>query len=195
MASSSPSLVMVGGPNGAGKSTSAKSLLQDTLEVTEFVNADVIARGLSGFSPAASAVTAGRIMLERLHELAARRVDFAFETTMASRSFAPWLQGLIASGYQIHLVFLWLPTADLAVQRVRERVLVGGHDVPEETIRRRFGRGISNFLDLYRPLARSWRVYDNSRGSGPVLIASGRGLVAERILDEPRWQTFQASVG
>ena len=89
---------MVGGPNGAGKSTSAKSLLQDTLEVTEFVNADVIARGLSGFSPDASAMTAGRIMLERLHELAARRVDFAFETTMASRSFAPWLQELIASG-------------------------------------------------------------------------------------------------
>lgn len=195
MARQAPSVVMIGGPNGAGKSTAARSLLRDTLAVTEFVNADVIARGLSGFRPDGSAVTAGRVMLERLRSLAQQRIDFAFETTMASRSFAPWLEELAGRGYQIHLVFLWLPTPELAVQRVRERVRSGGHDVPEETIRRRFGRGIRNFLDLYRPLARSWRVYDNSADTGTVLIASGRGAAAEEILDEERWRAFQASAG
>lgn len=184
---------MIGGPNGAGKTTAAEAVLRDTFAVTEFVNADVIAHGLSGFRPAGSAVAAGRVMLARLAELAGKRKDFAFETTMASRSFAPWLRALADTGYHVHLVFLWIPTADLAVQRVRERVRAGGHDVPEETIRRRFRRGIRNFHELYRPLARSWRVYDNSRGSGPVLFATGRGRAAERILDEERWRAFQAS--
>jgi predicted ABC-type ATPase len=193
MTSPGPNLVMIGGPNGAGKSTMAKSLLQDTLTVSEFVNADTIASGLSGFQPDASAVAAGRVMLARLRELAEKRTDFAFETTMASRTFAPWLKELQGLGYGMHLVFLWLPTPDIAVQRVRERVLAGGHDVPEETIRRRFGRGIRNFLDLYRPLARSWRVYDNSEDSGPLLIARGRGLASAEILDEQRWQTFEAT--
>lgn len=191
----SPSLVVIGGPNGAGKTTASKALLRDTLAVTEFVNADTIARGLSGFDPDGSAVTAGRVMLSQLRILAARRADFAFETTMASRSFAPWLRELAVAGYRIHVVFLWLPTADLAVQRVRERVRAGGHDVPEATIRRRFGRGIRNFLQLYRPLAQSWRVYDNSRSSGPVLFASGQSPAAERILDEERWRAFQAHAG
>jgi predicted ABC-type ATPase len=195
MASPAPSVVMIGGPNGAGKSTAAGSLLRDTLTVTEFVNADVIARGLSGFRPDASAVAAGRVMLDRLRALADKRIDFAFETTMASRSFAPWLRALAGRGYQVHLVFLWLPTPDLAVQRVRERVRSGGHDVPEETIRRRFGRGMLNFLHLYRPLARTWRVYDNSRDTGPVQLASGRGLTTEKILDEERWRAFRASAG
>jgi predicted ABC-type ATPase len=195
MASSAPSLVVIGGPNGAGKSTAAGPLLRDTLAVTEFVNADVLARGLSGFRPEGSAVAAGRVMLARLRELAAKRIDFAFETTMASRSFAPWLKELAASGYEIHLVFLWLPTADLAVQRVRERVRAGGHDVPEETIRRRFVRGIRNFVGLYRPLAASWRVYDNSHLTGPRQIASGRGIAVEEVLDEQRWQRFQAFAG
>jgi hypothetical protein len=117
---------MLGGPNGAGKTTAAKALLRDTLAVTEFVNADTIARGLSGFHPGGSSVAAGRVMLKQLHALAERRIDFAFESTMASRSFAPWLKELGASSYRIHLVFLWLPTPDLAVQRVRERVLAGG---------------------------------------------------------------------
>jgi len=188
-----PSLVVIAGPNGAGKSTSAAALLRDALSVKEFVNADVIASGLSGFRPEASAFAAGRVMLERLRELAGRRSDFAFETTLASRSLAPWLTELGATGYQVHVVFLWIPTADLAVRRVRERVRSGGHDVPEDVIRRRFARGIRNFLTLYRPLAQSWRVYDNSRHSGPVQIAGGSGALVQRIRDEERWRAFEAS--
>ncbi len=117
-----PNIVVVGGPNGAGKSTAATALLRDTLSVSEFVNADVIAEGLSGFDPQASAFSAGRIMLQRMHILAGQRTDFAFETTLASRSFAPWLSSLAGSGYLVHVVFLWLSSPELAVLRVRERV-------------------------------------------------------------------------
>jgi predicted ABC-type ATPase len=174
MASPAPSVVMIGGPNGAGKSTAARSLLRDTLAVTEFVNADVIARGLSGFRPDDSAMTAGRVMLERLRALADKRIDFAFETTMASRSFAPWLRELAGRGYQVHLVFLWLPTPDLAVQRPRA-VRSGGHDVPEETIPALYNAG----SELPDP---PWRgpgaCTTNSRDAGPVQTAGkcfGRG--------------------
>ena len=108
--SQEPNIVIVGGPNGAGKSTTAPAILRDTLGIDEFVNADVIALGISGFRPGGSAIAAGRIMLERMHELAGRRIDFAFETTLASRSFAPWLRSLASSGYVVHLIFLWLPS-------------------------------------------------------------------------------------
>lgn len=189
----SPSVVVLCGPNGAGKSTAAETLLRDTLAVAEFVNADTIAQGLSGFRPAASALAAGRVMLARLHELAAKRDDFAFETTLASRSFAPWLRELAATGYRVQIVFVWLPTPELAVLRVRERVRAGGHDAPEDTIRRRYSRGIRNFLELYRPLAETWLVYDNSGANAPALFASGEGSRTERILDEERWRAFRSS--
>src|SRR6516225_8899139 len=129
MAKSSPYAVVLAGPNGAGKSTAAPMILKDALGVDEFVNADVIARGLSGFEPERAAMAAGRIMLARLRELARQRSSFAFETTLASRSFAPWLKDLLATRYQFHLVFLWLPSPDLAVARVAARVREGGHDV------------------------------------------------------------------
>ena len=118
MSAPRPCVVILAGPNGAGKSTAAPELLQGELAVTEFVNADVIARGLSAFDPDRAAIAAGRVMLTRLDELARQRESFAFETTLASRSFAPWLRDLRASGYAVHLFFLWLSSADLAVQRV-----------------------------------------------------------------------------
>jgi predicted ABC-type ATPase len=120
-----PSVVILAGPNGAGKSTAAPALLQGALAVNEFVNADVIARGLSAFDPDAAALAAGRVMLTRLRELAAQRTSFAFETTLASRTFAPWLRDLAASGYDVHLFFLWLSSADLAIARVADRVRNG----------------------------------------------------------------------
>lgn len=170
----SPQIVMLAGPNGAGKSTCAPELLRGTLGVTEFVNADTIAQGLSAFDSQSVALYAGRIMLRRLQELAQQRTSFAFETTLASRTFAPWLTELIASGYRFHLVFLWLPSADFAVDRVADRVRMGGHDVPEPTIRRRYESGLRNFFTLYRPIVTSWRMYDNSQLPTMRLIASGR---------------------
>jgi predicted ABC-type ATPase len=187
MAEERPHVVVLAGPNGAGKSTAATLLLAGALGVQEFVNADVIAKGLSAFQPEQVALQAGRMMLDRLRQLAKQRVHFAFETTLASRSFAPWLSDLRRSGYDFNLVFLWLATEELAVARVRTRVQLGGHDVPEETIRRRYRAGLRNFFELYRPLADGWRFYDNSEPPGPQLLASGKGSTAEIIPIPTRW--------
>jgi len=167
-----PHVIVISGPNGAGKSTTAPSLLQGTLGVMEFVNADVIAQGLSAFQPETAAFHAGRIMLERLHYLAKERVNFAFETTLASRTFAYWIEELRQTGYVCHLVFLWLPSPELALARVQERVQMCGHNVPEEIVRRRYYAGIRNFFQLYQPLTESWYFYDNSVAGSPNLIAS-----------------------
>ncbi len=166
-----PHLIIIAGSNGSGKSTSAPSLLKDSLEVADFVNADVIAQGLCAFQPENAAIQAGRIMLNRIHELANKNRDFAFETTLASRTFVPWIYKLKEKGYQFHLIFLWLKNPELSILRVKERVKAGGHFVPEETIRRRYTSGLKNFFKLYRPLTDSWQLYDNSNANQLSLIA------------------------
>jgi len=171
MSIDSPNVVVIAGPNGSGKSTAAPFLLRDYLGITEFVNADVIAQGLSAYGAANVAIPAGRIMLERLNELASARADFAFETTLAARSFAPWLSELQALGYQSHLVFLWLPTPEMAISRVAGRVRRGGHHVANEVVRRRYHGGLQNFFQLYRPIVHAWRMFDNSGREGYDLIA------------------------
>ena len=185
-----PSVVILAGPNGAGKSTVAPALLRGALAVNEFVNADVIASGLSAFDPASAAIAAGRVMLARIRELASQRVNFAFETTLASRSFAPWLRQLVTSGYSAHLVFLWLPSADFAVDRVAERVRTGGHNVPPETVRRRYAAGLRNFFQLYQPLVSGWVLYDSS---GPVPRAVAEGLASHppTVYDRDIWASAQ----
>lgn len=190
-----PGVVILAGPNGSGKSTSALRLLKGTLGVLEFVNADVIARGLSGFSPEKAAMAAGRVMLARLKELAEKREDFAFETTLASRTFAPWLEGLIESGYACHIVFLWLPNPEVAIARVADRVRMGGHNVPEETIRRRYVAGIKNFFELYRDLATTWKMLDNSHGRWTTLVAAGQGNLTEEIRNETQWRRILGQAG
>jgi predicted ABC-type ATPase len=192
LAKRSSHVVVLAGPNGAGKTTLAPKLLRDVLRVGEFVNADVLASGLSAFDPERAAAAAGRVMLQRLHELAEQRVSFAFETTLASRSFAAWLARLREAGYRVHIVFLWLPSADVAVKRVADRFRMGGHAVPEEAVRRRFGAGLRNFFGLYQPLADTWRMYDNSRAGAPRLIANGRRSEVSRIADRVLWRSVEA---
>jgi predicted ABC-type ATPase len=187
-----PSLVVLAGPNRAGKSTLAPRLLKGALGVSEFVDADVIARGISGFEPERAAFAAGRVMLARVRALAEQRASFGFETTLASRSFAPWLANLKSAGYAVHLVFLSLPAPDMAVRRVAERVRMGGHSVPEVTVVRRYRTGLQNFFRLYRRLATTWRVYDNAGKTGPRLIAGGRGDVVTRVSDLAAWERLQA---
>lgn len=187
MSAQVPLVVVIAGPNGAGKSTAAPRLLQEALTVSEFVNADPIAAGLSAFRPDSVAIGAGRVMLARLKALAQARADFAFETTLASRSFAPWLIRLRASGYRVHLAFLSLPVADLAVARVAERVRQGGHNVPEGVVRRRFGAGLRNFFAVYQRIADTWQVFDNSAQDGPRVIASGRQAEDVTVLDAQAW--------
>jgi predicted ABC-type ATPase len=183
-------IILLAGPNGAGKSTAARDLLQGELGVSEFVNADVIAQGLSAYAPEAVSIEAGRMMLVRLRELAAEGVDFAFETTLASRTFAPWLREQIAAGASFRIVFLWVPSADFCVRRVLERKRSGGHFVPEETIRRRYEAGLRNFFTLYRPIATSWRFYDNT--TEYKMIAEGAGSVLT-VHDETLWRTLEAT--
>ena len=185
-----PNLIVVAGPNGAGKTTAAANLLVGALSVQEFVNADTIAKGLSAFRPESVAIQAGRVMLERLHRLTAERADVAFETTLASRSFAPWIKTLIESGYAFRIVFFWLPSADTAVARVNKRIVEGGHAVPEAVIRRRYEAGLKNFFHIYYPLAATWRFYDNSSGASPRLIASGSFKQAPTISDPDLWDNI-----
>ena len=188
MAKQRPLVVVIAGPNGAGKSTTAPSLLRDALQVSEFVNADAIAGGLSAFRPDSVAIPAGRAMLVRIQQLAEANINFAFETTLASRTFVPWLARLKQRGYHVHMLFLWLDSANLAVNRVAGRVRRGGHDVPEQTVRRRYERGLRNFFNLYMFLADSWQMFDNSRAGRPRLIASGRGERAERVANSSLWR-------
>ena len=185
--SGKPSVVVLAGPNGAGKSTTAPSLLRGALGVAEFVNADVIARGLSGFQPDGAALAAGRVMLSRIRQLARERTSFAFETTLANRLLAKWITGLVREGYRFNLVFVWLPSSDFAVARVAQRVRTGGHAVPEEVIRRRYETGLRNFFGLYQPIASRWWLYDNS-GATPRLVASGEKRKVTRIEDGELWQ-------
>jgi predicted ABC-type ATPase len=165
-----PNLYVVAGPNGAGKSTFAQLFLPDYADCREFVNADLIAAGLSPFNPEGQAIQAGRLMLSRIESLARQRIDFGFETTLAGRGWLPLLQDLRQRGYRLNMFFLWLPSPDLAVQRVVERVQAGGHSVPEEVIRRRFKRGIRNFFEIYEPFLDGWLLLDNS-ALPPDLVA------------------------
>ncbi len=128
--------------------------------------------------------------VSQLHDLAEQRLDFAFETTLASRSFAPWLQRLGTSGYAVHFFFLWLPSADFAVQRVADRVRAGGHNVPEETVRRRYRTGLKNFFKLYEPIASTWRLYDAS-GPEPTLVAERLEARPPAVYHDAIWRMAQ----
>lgn len=190
MSEATPQLIVIAGPNGAGKSTLAPFLLRDALNLLEYVNADTIALGLSAFNPERAAFDAGRIMLKRLRSLASSRRSFAFESTLASLSYASWIDELKQNRYRFHLLFLYLRSPELAVQRVAERVRVGGHHVPEIIIRRRYRRGARNFFKLYMPLADTWVVYDNSVPGKPSLIAAGSKDAAPAIFRSDYWKAF-----
>jgi predicted ABC-type ATPase len=188
-----PNVYIVAGPNGAGKSTFARRFLPDYVDCKEFVNADLIAAGLSPFNPESLAIQAGRLMLERIETLARSRVDFGFETTLAGRSHMALLANLRNEGYRAHLFFLWLPTPELAVERVHDRVLAGGHFVPEETVRRRFTRGLSNLFHLYQSLLDSYLIFDTS-GASPRLVASRVEDQLPIVLDAVTFSRIQAGV-
>jgi len=187
-----PHCAILAGPNGAGKSTAAPHLVHSVLGIAEFVNADVIARGLAGNGTGAVAVRAGRLMLGRLHDLAAQRADFAFETNLASRSWAPFIRTLQKDGYVVSLSFFALPTPEAALARVASRVLQGGHDVEEQVVRRRFESGRRLFFELYRELVDDWRVYEGSL-SPPATIAEGRRGQPPLVLRAAAWKDFEAA--
>ncbi len=186
-----PNVVVIAGPNGAGKSTVAPALLAEHLGIGEFVNADVIAHGLSAFDPERAAIQAGRVMLARLRELSARRADFAFETTLASRTFVPWLAELRESGYRVTLLYVWVPNPELSVARVAHRVSSGGHHVESDIVRRRYLAGLRNFFRMYRPIADSWTMYDNSLVGNLRPVAVGSQEAVSHVLISATWDTIQ----
>ncbi len=186
-----PTLIAVAGPNGAGKSTFASRLLPEEFQLYDYVNADTIARGLSAYDPESVAVQAGRVMLERLNQLAIAHVSFAFETTLSGRTYAKWIRALKDAGYVFQVFFVTLRDADLAIERVKNRVRLGGHSVPDDIIRRRFGAGTRNFFELYRPLADNWSLYDNSSGPVPNLVATGRYESELSVIDAQLWIGLQ----
>ncbi|MDP1530873.1 zeta toxin family protein [Rhodoferax sp.] len=185
----SPRVVIFAGPNGAGKSTHADAILA-ALGIETFVNADYIARGLSGRNTDAVAFEAGRIMLKRLHQLSKAKADFAFETTLSSRTFATFLRTLKALGYSVAIYYFSLASAQLAIKRVKLRVAQGGHNVPPDVVRRRFGRSLNNFFNLYVPLADEWALFDNS--ATPMALPVAAQLANKLSVSEPAtWHKLQ----
>jgi predicted ABC-type ATPase len=179
-----PTVYVIAGPNGAGKTTFASEFLPDFVQCREFLNADLIAAGLSPFAPETQNVRSGRLVLIRIRELADERADFGFETTLSGRTYVKLLGDMKASGYRVILFFLWLPSVEIAVARVENRVRQGGHRVPPEDVRRRYRAGLRNLFRLYRPLADAWWLYDASR-LPPKLIATkeqGRLKINQRRL-------------
>jgi len=186
--------VIVAGPNGAGKSSWAPALLRDTVGLPTFLNADVIAQGLSGFRPEDAAVAAGRVLLRRFDELTAAQASFAVESTLSGHTLAERCRHLAGAGYDVHVFYLWLASAELAVARVARRVQLGGHHVPERDVRRRFARSFSSFYARYRPLATTWRVYDASDAAQLPLVARGTGVDSPQIADMARWASMLATI-
>ena len=162
-------VIIIAGPNGAGKTTFALEYLPNEADCPVFVNADLIAAGLSPFRPATAAIRAGRLMLEEINAHARAGRNFAFETTLAGRGYVRMIRQWRTDGYKVRLIFLSLPTPEEAIKRVALRVQQGGHHVPEQVIRRRFNSGLRNFKTVYRLCVDDWLWYNNS-GTTPVLL-------------------------
>jgi len=187
--SAQPTIYIIAGPNGAGKTTFASSFLPTFAKCREFLNADLIAAGLSPFAPESQAIRASELLLKRIDELVESRSSFSFETTLAARSYRNSISGWKKLGYEVFLIYLWLPSADLAVQRVATRVKEGGHNIPEEVIRRRYLRGLGNLFELYKPILSKVQVRDGSRL--PPALVWEKDQQTERVFDYTLWTEIQ----
>jgi predicted ABC-type ATPase len=189
----SPNLYIVAGPNGVGKTTFAREFLPKYADCRNFINADLIAQGVAPFAPETAAVRAGRIMLEEIEDFARKGIDFAFETTLSGRSYLKLIRDLKTQGYKVTIYFLWAPTLEVTGLRVKERVLKGGHDIPEADQNRRFARTLRIFLISYRELADAWILFDNSSFE-PVPIAE-RQQGETRIIKPEIYQLLMEQYG
>lgn len=187
-----PRIFIIAGPNGAGKTTASYTVLPEMLDCKEFVNADEIARGLSPFQPDQAAIDAGRLMINRINELAKHKTDFAFETTLSTKSYVGTIQKAKEQGYSVTLIFFWLNSAELAIERVKGRVKDGGHGIPEDVVRRRYKSGIKNLLQLYLPIVDNWMVINNSQNPFQI-IAEGTTDKDIQIINQNIWNQINQS--
>lgn len=183
-----PIVFVLAGPNGAGKSTCAVLVIPAE---TPFINADEIAKNLPSEMSGNRDMEAGRVLLRRMDDFAAAKQDFAVETTLSSRSLAPRIVRLKEQGYEFRLFFIWTPAPNLSIERVAARVRLGGHNIPEATIRRRWSAGLHNFFHLYRPIADEWRIFRNLEPEGPILIAQGHRGKRTHVEEPQFWRRIQ----
>ena len=177
-----PNVYIIAGPNGAGKTTFARDFLPKYADCPNFINADLIAQGLSPFVPEMAALRAGRLMIGEIQAMAKRGVHFGFETTLSGRGHVPLIRHLKDQGCIVNIYFLWVPKVDVTLSRIKERVSKGGHDIAENDVHRRFERTITNFLVHYRPLADSWILFDNSTKPPSIIALEKEGRL--RIIDK-----------
>ena len=185
-----PRLYIISGCNGAGKTTASYSLLPEMLDCSEFVNSDEFAKGLSPFNPEKASIQASRYMLLKIRYLLKKKSDFAVETTLATRTLLKTVKLAQEAGYTVTLLYFWLKTPELAVERVRARVGSGGHNIPEETIRRRYKVGIDYFFHYYSPICERWILADNSQIPFRV-IAEGSKNDVINIKDEDTYEKIR----
>ncbi len=190
-----PNFYIIAGPNGAGKTTASYTILPKILDCFEFINADEIANGLSPSAPEKAALEAGRVMLKQIDEHIDRGVDFAIETTLSSRHYTGIIRKAKNKGYSVSLIFLWLKSSDAAIERVKKRVEQGGHNIPSDTIKRRYERGLYSFFNVFLSLCDNWALFDNN-DTEPVLIASGEteveiDCIEESLFDKIKKQSYE----
>jgi predicted ABC-type ATPase len=183
---------VIAGPNGAGKTTFATEFLPLYANCRNFINADLIARGLSPFDPAAGLLRAGRTVLERIAEFTEARTDFAFETTLSGRAYVSLLHRVKRSGFRLHMFYLWIPNSELALLRIHDRVESGGHDVPERDVRRRFIRSLKNLFALYRPMLDTLHCFDNSSDMPRLIFKdeAGQTVIGDAALYDQLQRKF-----
>lgn len=184
-----PNLYIIAGYNGAGKTTASYTILPEILDCREFVNADNIAAELSPFNPEKVALAAGRIMLSRIHELINEGADFAFETTLTTKSYVGLIKKAHEHNYDVTLLFFWLDSPQTAFNRVARRVSEGGHDIPIDVIERRYFRGIENFVNLYIPICDRWLLIDNAAITSKI-VAQGGSMLEKTIINHDIWKTI-----
>ena len=179
---SNPILYIIAGPNGAGKTTASMNILPDILDCREFVNADEIAKGLSPFKPEKMAIQAGKLMLERIDNLLSQKVSFAIETTLSTRSYKKLVERAKSLGYEVHLLFFWLESPEIACQRVAKRVSEGGHNIPVNVIYRRYKLGLDNLFNIFIPIVDYWSLYDNNFETKMIGDSNGIEDLAKFVL-------------
>lgn len=182
-------LYVIAGCNGAGKTTASYTILPEILDCEEFVNADEIAKGLSPFRPDKAGIQAGRLMLQRIKSLITKGQDFAFETTLATKSYKHFVSDAQANGYSVTLIFFYLNSQDLAVKRVETRVKEGGHDIPEKVIRRRYENGLNNFFNIFKSIVDDWMFIENS--GEPYKLIAQKTKTEEKIYIHQIWNELK----